>query len=216
VGRLFYSAITSLDGFVEDGAGRFDWGRPDEEVTRFVNELERPFGTYLYGRRMYETMVFWETASFEPGDPESAHEFTRMWRAAQKVVYSRTLESTSSERTRIERDFNPQAVRHLKLTTDHDLEVAGAELAGQAIRAGLVDEIQQYVVPVIVGGGKPWLPRGLRLNLELIDSHRFASGFVYLRYRPKPLESNSPDSSSWPSTAGADRPTSWDAGETRR
>jgi dihydrofolate reductase len=185
MGRLFYSAITSLDGCVEDKFGKFDWGVPDEEVVGFVNELERSVGTYLYGRRMYETMVYWENPPVGPSVTEFESEFTRMWQAAEKVVYSRSLESTSSARTRIERDFQPEAIRRLKSTTEHDLTVAGADLAGQAIRAGLVDEIQQFVVPAIVGGGKPWLPADLRLSLELLDCHRFASGFVFLRYAPK-------------------------------
>jgi dihydrofolate reductase len=185
MGRLFYATITSLDGYVEDTLGKFDWGAPDEEVFRFTIDLERPIGTYLYGRRMYETMVFWETAASEPGASEFDREFARIWRAAEKVVYSRILKSVSSTRTRIERDFRPEAIRRLKSTTDHDLVVAGADLAGQAIRAGLVDEIQQFVVPTIVGGGKPWLPKDLRLKLELLDCTRFASGFVYLRYAPK-------------------------------
>jgi dihydrofolate reductase len=188
MGRLIYSVITSLDGCVEDSKGQFDWGRPDEEVFRFVNDLERPIGTYLYGRRMYETMLYWETAHLEGSAPESFRDFTRIWQAAEKVVYSRTLESPSSNRTRIERDFRPEAVRRLKSTTSHDLTVSGADLAGQAIGAGLVDEIQQFVVPVVVGGGKPWLPKAVRLNLQLLGCSRFASGFVFLRYGLKPGE----------------------------
>jgi dihydrofolate reductase len=191
MGRLVYSMITSLDGCVEDRAGQFDWGRPDEEVFRFINELERPIGTYLYGRRMYETMLYWEKAHLEESAPESFRDFTRIWQAAEKVVYSRTLQTPSSARTRIEREFRPEAVRALKSTTSRDLNVSGSELAGQAIGAGLVDEIQQFVAPVVVGGGKPWLPKAVRLNLELLDCTRFASGFVYLRYQPRPLDSAS-------------------------
>jgi dihydrofolate reductase len=192
MGRLFYFAITSLDGYVEDTLGKFDWGRPDEEVFRFTIELDRSVGTYLFGRRMYETMVYWETVPLDPSVSESEREFTRKWQATEKVVYSRSLKSASSARTRIERDFQPEEIRRLKSTTDHDLGVAGADLAGQAIRAGLVDEIQQFVVPTIVGGGKPWLPKGLRLNLELLECTRFASGFVFLRYAPKLGEMASP------------------------
>jgi dihydrofolate reductase len=186
MGRLVYSTITSLDGCIEDSQGKFDWGRPDEEVFRFVNDLERPIGTYLYGRRMYETMVYWEKAHLEADAPDSFRDFTRIWQAAEKVVYSRTLESPLSAKTRIERNFQPEEVRRLKLTTSHDLTISGADLAGQAIGAGLVDEIQQFVAPVGLGGGKPWLPRGVRVNLELLGCSRFASGFVFLRYGLKP------------------------------
>jgi len=200
--RLIYSTITSLDGYIEDARGEFDWYRPDEEVFSFITNLEGSVGTYLYGRRLYETMLYWETAPVDGSPPEGSHtepgsstsfrDFTQMWRAAEKVVYSRTLKSTSSAKTRIERSFDPKAVRRLKSTTSHDLTVGGAELAGQAIRSGLVDELQQFVVPVIVGGGKPWLPKNLRLDLELLESRRFASGVVYLRYRPKLSRSDSP------------------------
>jgi len=184
--RLIYSAITSLDGYVEDDHGKFDWGRPSEEVFRFVSDLERPIGTYLYGRRMYETMLYWDKeADREKGAPAYFRDFTRIWQAAEKVVYSRTLKSPRTTRTRIERDFRPGAVRRLKSTMHKDMTVAGAQLAGQAIRAGLVDEIQQFVVPLIVGGGKPWLPKTLRLELDLLGSTRFEDGTVFLRYRPK-------------------------------
>jgi dihydrofolate reductase len=192
MGRLFYFAITSLDGYVEDTLDKFDWGRPDEEVFRFTIELDRSVGTYLFGRRMYETMVYWETVPLDPSVSESEREFTRKWHATEKVVYSRSLKSASSARTRIERDFRPEEIGRLKSTTEHDLGVAGADLAGQAIRAGLVDEIQQFVVPTIVGGGKPWLPKDVRLNLELLECTRFASGFVFLRYAPKLGEIASP------------------------
>jgi dihydrofolate reductase len=181
--RLIYSAIASLDGYVEDSQGRFDWGAPDEEVHSFVNDLERPVGTYLYGRRMYQTMLYWETFPLDESAPAFARDFTRMWRAAEKVVYSRTLGPTSSTRTRIERSFVPEAVRRLKLTTSQDLTVGGAGLAGQAIAAGLVDELQLLVVPIVVGGGKPWLPKGQRVKLQLLGSRRFANGVVFLRYR---------------------------------
>jgi dihydrofolate reductase len=185
MGKLIYSAIASADGYVEDAAGSFDWSAPDEEVHRFVMDLERPAGTYLYGRRMYETMRYWETAHTVPGQPAFALEFAGVWQAAEKIVFSTTLESVSSARTRIERDFDPSMIRRLKSASARDMTVGGADLAGQAIKAGLVDELQLFLVPVIVGGGKPALPRGARTDLELLDTRRFAGGAVYLRYRPK-------------------------------
>jgi dihydrofolate reductase len=181
--RLVYSAICSLDGFVEDEQGRFDWAAPDDEVHAFVNELERPIGTYLYGRRMYETMVYWETAGTAPDEPLVMRDFAAIWRAADKVVYSRTLGEVSSGRTRIEREFDPRAVRRLKETAERDITIGGPELAGQAIEAGLVDECHLFLGPILVGGGKPALPRALRRQLGLLDERRFASGVVHLRYR---------------------------------
>jgi dihydrofolate reductase len=189
--RLIYSTIASLDGYIEDGAGRFDWARPDAEVMAFVNDEERSVGTYLYGRRMYETMVFWETAPVGEGEPAFVQDWTRMWRAAEKVVYSRSLQSVSSAKTRIERSFDPPTVRRLKETSGADLSLGGADLAGQAFRAGLIDEIRWYVVPALVGAGKSWLPKDARIDLELLDVHRFTSGFVRLRYRPVPVRSAS-------------------------
>ncbi len=184
--KLIYSAIASADGYVEDAAGSFEWAAPDEEVHRFVNGLERQVGTYLYGRRMYQTMLYWETAHTVPGQPPFVREFTAIWQAAEKIVFSRTLASVQSARTRIERNFDPGMVRQLKSATEHDMTAGGADLAGQAIRAGLVDELQLFLVPVVVGGGKPALPNDVHLDLELLDTRRFASGAVYLRYRPKP------------------------------
>jgi dihydrofolate reductase len=181
-GRLVYSAIGSLDGYVEDVDGGFEWAAPDDEVHAFVNALERDAGTYLYGRRMYETMVAWETLESE--DP-LAQEFAAMWRAADKVVFSRTLSSVSSARTRLERVFDVAAVEALKAGAERDLTVGGAGLAAEAIRAGLVDEYHYFAHPVVVGGGKPWLPAGVRLDLSLVDERRFGSGVVYLRYRPR-------------------------------
>jgi dihydrofolate reductase len=182
--RLIYSAIASLDGYVEDAEGRFDWAEPDEEVFCFVNDLERPIGTYLYGRRMYETMRYWETVSL--GDqPACIRDFTQIWRGADKIIYSRSLASAPSARTRIERSFDPEVVRRLKAAARDDLTIGGAGLAGQAIRAGLVDELQLFAVPVAVGGGKRWLPKDVRLDLQLADTRRFAKGFLYSNYRLK-------------------------------
>jgi dihydrofolate reductase len=185
--RLIYSAIASLDGYVEDAHGDFTWAAPDDEVHGFVNELERPVGTYLYGRRMYETMRYWETAHTLPGQRSVSRSFAEIWQAADKIVFSRTLSFASSARTRVEREFDLDLVRKLKSTAELDLTVGGAELAGQAIRAGLVDELQFLAVPALVGGGKPALPRDVRLDLELIDTQRFASGVVYLKYHIGPL-----------------------------
>jgi len=191
MGRLIYSIIASLDGYIEDGSGQFTWSRPDEEVFAFVNDLERSVGTFLYGRRMYETMVYWETVPLDESATSIDRDWTRMWREAEKVVYSRTLESASSARTRIERTFDPDAVRRLKETRRHDLSIGGADLAGQALRAGLVDELQVYVVPVVVGAGKSWLPKDARIDLQLVGTHSFSCGFVFLRYRPVPAGSSS-------------------------
>jgi dihydrofolate reductase len=181
--RLIYSAIMSLDGYVADEHGDFDWAAPDEEVHAFVNDLERPVGTYLYGRRMYETMVYWETAHTIADQRPVSQDFTRIWQAAEKVVYSRTLAAVSSGRTRIERDFDPAAVRRMKASAERDITVGGPELAAHAIRAGLVDEWQLFVVPVLVGGGTRALPEDVRLTLDLLEARRFGSGVVLLRYR---------------------------------
>ena len=183
--KLTYAAIASLDGFVEDEEGKFDWAMPDEEMHAFVNELERPIGTYLYGRRMYETMVFWETAHTLPDLPPHILQYARDWQAAEKVVYSTTLESVSSERTRIERTFDPDAVRRLKAEADHDLTVNGPNLAAQAIAAGLVDEYHLFTTTSVVGGGKRFFPDGVRLDLELVEERAFDSGLVYTRYRTR-------------------------------
>ena len=178
--RLIYSAIASLDGYVEDEQGKFGWAKPDEEVHAFVNDLERPVGTHLYGRRMYETMVYWETG----GDQAAVtRDFADIWRAAEKVVYSRTLHTVSSERTRIEREFDAAAIRRLKESSRSDVTIGGAELAGQAIAEELVDECHLFLGPVLVGGGKRALPAGVHAELELLDERRFRSGVVYLHYR---------------------------------
>jgi dihydrofolate reductase len=181
--KLIYSAIASLDGYVADADGRFDWAAPDEEVHAFVNDLERPIGTYLYGRRMYETMAVWETMGTGPDDNPITRDFGEIWRSADKVVYSTTLETASTPRTRIEHAFEPDAVRELKARAARDITIGGADLAGQALRAGLVDEYHLFLTPVVVGGGTAALPDGLRRQLELLDERRFGSGVVYLRYR---------------------------------
>jgi len=180
--RLIYSAITSLDGYVADEKGNFDWAEPDEEVFAFVNDLERTIGTYLYGRRMYETMVYWETAHTLADQPAVAQDFTEIWQAADKVVYSRALETVSSARTRIERAFDPEAVRQMKAQAGRDITVGGPDLAAQAINAGLVDEFQLFLTPIVVGGGNRSFPDSVRLNLELLDERRFGNGVVYLQY----------------------------------
>ena len=182
--KLIYSAITSLDGYVADENGNFDWAAPDEEVHRFVNDLERPIGTYLYGRRIYETMVYWETAHTLPDQPPVVQDFAVIWQAADKVVYSKTLETVSSARTRIERDFDPEAVRQMKSQAGRDISVGGPDLAAQAIKAGLVDEYHVFVVPYVAGGGTRFLPDDVRLELELLDERRFGNGTVHLHYRP--------------------------------
>jgi dihydrofolate reductase len=185
MGKLIYSAITSLDGYVADEDGNFDWAEPDEEVHSFVNDLERPVGTYLYGRRMYEVMVYWETAHTLPDQSAFVRDFAQIWQAADKIVYSKTLETVSSARTRIERDFDPEAVRRLKESTERDLTVGGPELAAHAIKAGLVDELQLFVTPIVVGGGNQSLPENVNLKLELLDERRFRNGVVYLHYRTR-------------------------------
>jgi dihydrofolate reductase len=185
VAKLIYSAITSLDGYVADEEGEFDWSAPDEEVHRFINDLERPIGTYLYGRRMYEVLVYWETAHRIPDQPPVLLDFAEIWQAADKIVYSKTLETVSSARTRIERDFDPDEVRRLKASAERDLTVGGPDLAAQAIRAGLVDEYQLFFTPIVVGGGKQSLPDGVRVDLELVDERRFGNGVVHLRYRAR-------------------------------
>ena len=181
--KLIYSAISSLDGYVADKDGNFDWAAPDEEVHAFVNDLERPVGTYLYGRRMYETMVYWETAHALAGQRPVSQDFAEIWQAADKIVYSRTLETVASARTRIERDFDRDAVRQMKAQAGRDITVGGPDLAAQAIEAGLVDECHLFLSPIVVGGGKPSLPGNVRLNLELLDERRFAGGVVHLHYR---------------------------------
>lgn len=181
--KLVYSAIASLDGYVADEDGKFDWAVPGDEVHAFINDLERPIGTHLYGRRLYETMVFWETEPAEADAPQVMRDFAEIWRAADKVVYSTTLETVSTARTRIERRFDFDAVRHMKEEAASDLLIGGAHLGGQALRAGLVDEINLFLVPILVGGGTRALPEDVRVPLELTDERRFGNGMVLLRYR---------------------------------
>jgi len=180
---LIYSTIASLDGYIADEDGKFDWAAPDEEVHTFVNDLARPVGTYLLGRRLYDVLAYWDDPPALDQQPSCMQEFTEIWRTADKVVYSRTLETVRTARTRIERDFDAEAIRQLKAGSDRDLTVGGAELAAQAVRAGLVDDYQLFVVPVVVGAGTLALPRAGRIELELVDERRFGNGTVFLHYR---------------------------------
>ncbi len=180
--RLVYSAIASLDGFVAHQEGDVSWSAPDEEVHAFVNDLLRPVGTHLYGRRMYEVLVAWETMPTGPDEPAVVRDFAKIWRSADKVVYSSTLDEVRSTRTRLERGFDPAAVRRLVDEAATDVGIGGPTLAAHALRADLVDELNLFVTPVVVGGGTSWLPDGVRLDLTLVDEHRFAGGVVHLRY----------------------------------
>jgi dihydrofolate reductase len=180
--KLIYLAISSLDGFVADEHGNFDWAEPDEEVHTFVNDVLRPVGTHLYGRRMYEVMVAWETMPLD-GQPPFMQDFAEIWRTAEKVVYSSTLETVSSARTRVEREFDPETIRQMKAAAEPDITVSGPNLAAQAIKAGLVDEYHLILAPVVVGGGTQSLPTDIHLRLELLDEHRFGNGMVHLHYR---------------------------------
>ena len=179
--KLIYSTIATLDGYVADADGNFDWGAPDEGVHAFVNDLERPIGTYLYGRRMYEVLVAWETLPTD-NEPDHIRDFAAIWRRAHKVVYSSTLDSVSSENTELQSSFDAGAVQALIAASDHDVAIGGANLAASALTAGLVDVLHQFVTPVVVGGGQPWLAADVRLDLELHHEHRFADGVVHLAY----------------------------------
>jgi dihydrofolate reductase len=183
--KLIYSAMTSLDGYIADEDGNFDWAVPDEEVHTFINDLERPVGTYLYGRRMYEVMVGWETDPTLADQSPVMRDFAEIWQAADKIVYSKTLDTVATARTRIERAFDPEAVRQMKAAAGRDLSVGGPDLAAQALKAGLVDECHLFVTPMIVGGGNQSLPDKVRLKLELLDERRFGNGMVYLRYHTR-------------------------------
>jgi dihydrofolate reductase len=191
MGRLIYAINTSLDGYINDRDGNFAWSVPTREQFAAYNELQRPVGTYLYGRRLYEMMAVWDTAHLEPGAPafvsgleDLEREFATMWRAANKIVFSTTLQQASTPRTHIERTFEPEQVRQLKATSEGDFTVGGPHLAAAMLAANLVDELQAFIHPIIVGGGTPWLPRDLRLPLELVDERRFGD-VVRLRYRPR-------------------------------
>ncbi|MFC8191011.1 dihydrofolate reductase family protein [Cellulomonas sp. NPDC057328] len=182
MGKLIYAANVSLDGYLEDEGGAFDWSEPDDEVHAFWNEHERGIGTSLYGRRMYEAMRVWETDDWLADQTDVVREYAGIWRDADKVVYSTTLQEVTTARTRIERAFEPEAVRRLKETSAADLSVGGAALGAEAFRHGLVDECVLLVYPVLVGGGKPALPRGVRLDLELRDHRRFGNGVIHLHH----------------------------------
>jgi dihydrofolate reductase len=181
--KLIYSTITSLDCFVEDSDGGFDWAQPDEEVFSFVNQLERTIGTYLFGRRMYETMVYWETASTQPDQSAVENDFAEMWRAADKIVYSTTLTTARSAKTTIEREFKPDDIAKFKNTAHLDLAIGGSTLASQALRAGLVDEIQLFLTPIVIGAGKRVFPFDTHLPLKLLEERRFESGVIFLRFK---------------------------------
>ena len=183
--KLIYSALTSLDGFIEDADGSFEWAAPDEEVHGFINDLERTAGTHLYGRRMYETMRVWETDPNLAADSALMQDYANIWQAADKIVFSRSLAAMSTRRTRLEREFDTEAVRKLKAESAHELLIGGPGLAAHAFKAGLVDELHLFIIPVLVGDGKKALPTGLRLDLELMDERRFVSGVAFLRYRVK-------------------------------
>jgi dihydrofolate reductase len=180
--RLIYAALASLDGYVADADGSFDWAAPDEDVHAVVNELQRSIGTLLLGRRMYNVLVAWETMD-TADEPGVIQDFAALWRASDKIVYSRTLEMASSARTRIDRSFDPDAIREMKATATRDLSVGGPDLAAQALRAGLVDEIHLFLSPIVVGGGTQALPDGVRVHLDLQDVRRFGNGTVHLHYR---------------------------------
>ena len=183
--QLIYSAISSLDGYIEDSEGNFDWAMPDDEVHQFVNNLEREAGTHLYGRRMYETLMVWETDPTLSNESPLMRDFAEIWQAADKIVYSKTLEVVSTRKTKIERDFDPEVIRQLKESSEHAILIGGADLAAHAFRAGLVDEYHVFLTPVIVGGGKPSLPGNVRLDLALLEERRFGNGMVFLRYQVK-------------------------------
>ncbi|HEX2697379.1 MAG TPA: dihydrofolate reductase family protein [Anaerolineales bacterium] len=183
--RLIYTANMSLDGYIEDMDGKFDWTEPSEEKFRFITNLIRADGTHLYGRRMYESMMVWETDPNLAAESPLMRDFAQVWQAAHKIVYSRTLEAVSTRKTQIERNFDPESIRRLKESVEQDIHIGGAELAAQAFRAGLIDECNLFIIPIIVGGGKPALPDKVRLELELLEERRFDNGEVFLRYRTR-------------------------------
>lgn len=183
--KLIYMTIASLGGYIEDESGKFDWAMPDEAVHGFINDLVRSAGTYLYGRRMYETMIGWETDPSLADQSPLLRDFAQIWQSADKIIYSKTLEAAATGKTRIERDFDPNAIRQMMAAAARDIMIGGPNLAQHAFKAGLVDECHLFLVPVLVGGGKPCLPGNVRLNLELLNIRQFANGTVHLRYRVK-------------------------------
>jgi dihydrofolate reductase len=183
--HLIYSSISSLDGYIEDSDGKFDWAAPDDEVFKFINDLERTIGTYLFGRRMYETMLVWETDPALAAESPLMRDFAEIWQAANKIVFSRTLEAVSTRKTRIERHFDPEAIRQLKEAAEGDIAIGGPGLAAHAFQSGLIDECLLFLTPILVGGGKQSLPNHVRLELELLEERRFTSGVIFLRYRTK-------------------------------
>lgn len=183
--HLIYTANSSLDGYIEDVNGKFDWTAPDEEYFRFISNLVREAGTYLYGRRMYETMMVWETDPNLAAESPLRRDFAEIWQAANKIVYSRTLERVSTRKTQLERSFEPEAIRQFKEVVEQDILIGGAELAAHAFRSGLIDECHLFLLPIIVGGGKPCIPNNIRLDLDLLEERRFGSGVVFFRYRTR-------------------------------
>lgn len=183
--RLIYTTNVSLDSYIEDRDGKFDWTDPSDEVFQFITNLIRSDGMHLYGRRTYENMMVWETDPGLAAQSPLYHDFAQVWQAADKIVYSRTLETASTRKTKIERIFDPEAIRQLKENAGQDIHIGGAELAAHAFRAGLIDECHLFIKPIILGGGKAALPHNIRLGLELLDERRFDNGEVYVRYRTK-------------------------------
>lgn len=188
--KLIYAVNTSVDGFMEDKDGNFYWTEPNVEVIKFITDLIRPIGTHLLGRRMYETMMVWETDPKFAAESSLMRDFAEVWQAANKIVFSTTLENLPTRKTQLMRSFDPEAIRQLKANSKHDILIEGPEIASHAFRAGLIDECHLFILPVVVGGGKPALPDNLRMNLELLEEHRFGNGAVYLRYRIKPESSS--------------------------
>jgi dihydrofolate reductase len=184
VAKLIYSGIMSLDGYTVDASGSFDWSFPDEEVHAAVNDVERTVGTYLFGRRMYEVLSAWETMPLDD-EPDVMVDYASIWHAADKIVFSRTLDAPTTPQTRIERDFDPDAIRALKQSAARDLSIGGTQLASRAVRAGLIDEYHLFISPVIVGGGQRYLPDDVRIDLELLDERRFTNGVTHLHYRTR-------------------------------
>ena len=183
--HLIYIVNSSLDGYIEDMDGKFDWTTPDEEYFRFISNLVREAGTYLYGRRMYETMMVWETDPNLAAESPLRRDFAEIWQAANKIVYSKTLETVSTRKTQLEQTFDPEAIRQLKAASEHDILIGGPELAAHAFQAGLIDECHLFLIPILVGGGKSALPDNVRLELELLAERRFGNGTVFLRYRAR-------------------------------